>query len=108
MPEQSWFPTIVSEKCNGCKGAYKCVNFCPHAVFEIREEKAFVVNPLSCVYGCSLCASFCPSDAIIFPSKKESIRFIKKESWLHEVTCKICGKKFLTDRNTEYCFDCQK
>jgi len=107
MSENPWFPIIYSEKCDGCKGTYKCVNFCPHGVLEVREGKAFVANPLGCVSSCSVCAGFCPSNAIIFPSKEESFRSIKKESWLHKVTCKSCGKEFLTDRETEYCFDCK-
>ena len=107
MSKKPWFPTINSDRCDGCKGAYKCVSFCPHGVLEVREDKAFVVNPLGCVYGCSACASLCPSAAIIFPSRKESYGSIKKESWLHRVICRSCGKEFLTDRETGYCFDCE-
>jgi len=32
----------------------------------------------------------------------------KKESTLHEVTCRGCGTVFLTNRETEYCFDCER
>jgi CDP-4-dehydro-6-deoxyglucose reductase len=108
MTNKLWFPTIDSDKCDGCKGAYKCVSFCPHDVLEVREEKAFVVDPLGCVYGCSACANLCPNAAIIFPPREESPRAVKKESWLRRVTCRRCGKQFLTDRKTELCFECEE
>jgi hypothetical protein len=31
-----------------------------------------------------------------------------KEGMLKEVKCKGCGKTFLTNFETEYCFDCRK
>ncbi|MDH5448633.1 MAG: hypothetical protein OEY24_08190 [Candidatus Bathyarchaeota archaeon] len=107
MTEKPWFPTIYSDKCNGCKGAFKCADFCSHGVLKVREDKAFVVNPLSCVYGCSACAELCPNDAIAFPPREDAHRSMKKGSLLHKVVCRTCGKEFLTDRQTEYCFDCE-
>ncbi len=108
MTNRPWFPTIFLDKCDCCNGTYKCVNFCPHEVLEVREAKVSVVNPLKCIYGCSACDDLCPKDAIIFPSREETFRSIKKKSLLQRVICKSCGKKFLTDRETEYCFDCDK
>ena len=108
MTNRPWFPMIYSDKCDGCKGAYKCVNFCPHGVLEIRDDKVFVVNPSGCIYGCSTCADLCPKDAILFPSREAFYRLSRKQSLLHRVVCKGCGKQFLTDRETEYCFDCDK
>ncbi|KUK00883.1 MAG: hypothetical protein XD44_1058 [Methanobacteriaceae archaeon 41_258] len=32
----------------------------------------------------------------------------KKASTLKKVVCKGCGKVFRTNRDTEYCYDCQK
>ncbi|MBI5679709.1 MAG: hypothetical protein HZC47_02285 [Methanobacterium sp.] len=37
-----------------------------------------------------------------------SLDIIDKESSLKSVTCKKCGKTFKTNRNTEYCFKCEK
>jgi uncharacterized OB-fold protein len=31
-----------------------------------------------------------------------------KEGMLKEVRCKGCGKTFLTNFETEYCYDCRK
>ena len=107
MTKKPWFPTIYSDRCNGCKGAYKCVNFCSHGVLEVRGDKAFVINPLNCIYDCSACADLCPIDAIVFPSREDPYRSIKKEPLLQKVVCKGCEKEFLTDRQTEYCFDCE-
>jgi len=108
MAGKPWFSMIYSDKCDGCKGAYRCVHFCPHGVPEVRDEKAFVVNPLGCIYGCSACANLYPTDALVFPTRETSSRLIKKESLLYRVICQDCGKKFLTDRETEYCFNCEK
>jgi len=106
MIKKPWFPTIFLDKCDCCKGTYKCVNFCSHGVLEVREDEVSVVNPLGCIYGCSICADLCPKDAIIFPRRDTVFGSIKKKSLLHRVICKDCGKKFLTGRETEYCFDC--
>ncbi|MCW4039065.1 MAG: hypothetical protein NWF13_10080 [Candidatus Bathyarchaeota archaeon] len=107
MSNGPWFPTIYSDKCDGCKGAYKCVAYCPNAVLEIRDDKALVVNPLSCISGCSACASLCPKDAIMFPSKETAPHSTTKKSLLHRVVCRGCGKRFSADRDIEYCFDCE-
>jgi len=37
-----------------------------------------------------------------------SLDIIDKKSKLESVTCKRCGKVFKTNRNTEYCFKCDK
>ncbi|MDI6723385.1 MAG: hypothetical protein QMD61_01925 [Methanobacterium sp.] len=37
-----------------------------------------------------------------------SLDIIDKESTLRTVTCKNCGKVFKTNRDTEYCFKCEK
>jgi len=31
----------------------------------------------------------------------------KKESTLHEVKCKVCGKVFKTNKETQYCWKCE-
>jgi Zn finger protein HypA/HybF involved in hydrogenase expression len=37
-----------------------------------------------------------------------SLDIVDKESMLESVTCKGCGKVFKTNRNTDYCFRCDK
>ena len=76
-------------------------------VLEIRDDKAWVVNPLRCIYGCSACASLCPKDAIVFPSKGTILNSTTKGSLLHRVVCRGCVKRFSADRDVEYCFDCE-
>jgi CDP-4-dehydro-6-deoxyglucose reductase len=105
---EPWFPIIYDDKCNGCNGAYRCVNFCEHGVLEIKDNKAYVTNPLNCIYGCSACESLCPNDAIKFPPRGTSFTSTKKDSLLHKVLCEGCGKEFLTDRETKFCFDCEE
>ncbi|MFC2063814.1 mercury methylation ferredoxin HgcB [Chloroflexota bacterium] len=46
--------------CNGCG---MCVNVCPHAVFEINERKAQLVNPQACM-ECGACQLNCVTAAI--------------------------------------------
>jgi len=107
MANRPWFPTIYADQCDGCKGIYKCMHYCPNGVLDVRDDKAFVVNPLGCIYGCSACANLCPKKAIMFPSRAAPYRSIKKKSLLHQVRCKGCGKRFSTNRDTEYCYDCE-
>lgn len=103
-----WFPTVNLEKCDECKGAYKCVDFCPHKVLQVKDGKPFVANPLNCIYGCSSCANLCKNGAIIFPAKSSFNKPVKKDSSLHKIICLGCGKELLTDRQTQYCFDCEE
>ena len=69
MTSRPWFPTIYLDKCDCCNGTYKCVNFCPHEVLEVREDEVSVVNPLGCIYGCSACADLCAKNAIATSDK---------------------------------------
>ena len=47
-------------KCIGCG---RCVEVCPHGVFEIDERKAVVTDKDLCM-ECGACAKNCPADAI--------------------------------------------
>lgn len=51
---------LDQEVCNGCGW---CIIVCPHAVFSIRDRKAFVVDRDSCI-ECGACAVNCPVNAI--------------------------------------------
>lgn len=72
-----WAPTIDYSKCDFCM---ECDKFCPHQVFEQRDEnpKLVVANPNNCVVFCRACAKTCSPDAISFPSKPETIAKIKQ------------------------------
>jgi len=37
-----------------------------------------------------------------------SLDIVDQGSSLKQVVCKGCGKSFKTNKNTEYCFDCEK
>ena len=104
----SWFPTISADLCNGCKGKFKCVIFCPNDVLDIKEEKAYVINQLDCIFGCSNCAKICPKNAIIFPQRGTTHKNKSEKTWLQKIKCRECEKTFLTDRETELCFECER
>jgi len=48
------------ERCNGCS---LCAIVCPHAVFEIAQHKARIVDLDACM-ECGACQKNCPEDAI--------------------------------------------
>lgn len=73
-----WSPKLDYDKCNYCM---ECDKFCPHNVFEVREneeKKLIVKNPDNCVVFCRACSKTCGVDAITFPNKSETTKFIKK------------------------------
>jgi len=74
-----WRPRIDRDKCDD--ECMECVKFCPHDVFEVRENekpKLIVKNPENCVVFCRACANTCGPDAIDFPDKKETTAHIKQ------------------------------
>jgi NAD-dependent dihydropyrimidine dehydrogenase PreA subunit len=48
------------ELCNGCA---KCVEVCPHAVYEMDGRKAVLIRPLACM-ECGACQLNCITGAI--------------------------------------------
>jgi len=48
------------ELCNGCG---MCVEVCPHAVFEMRNKRAFLADRGACM-ECGACARNCEPQAI--------------------------------------------
>lgn len=51
--------TVDQEKCNGCG---RCTESCPGEVYELKDEKAMVVNLEGCHY-CRTCEDVCEQDA---------------------------------------------
>ncbi len=51
---------IDNDKCTGCG---TCVDVCPVAVFELRNEKSVAVNVDECLV-CRVCETECPEKAI--------------------------------------------
>lgn len=52
------------ETCNGCA---RCVQVCPHAVFEMNGRKAMLVRPKRCM-ECGACQLNCVTGAIAVES----------------------------------------
>lgn len=73
-----WSPEIDYDKCNYCM---ECVKFCPHNVYEVKEnedKKLIVKNRDNCVVFCRACGKTCGVDAISFPNKNEVTKEIKE------------------------------
>ena len=46
-----------------CVGCGLCAEVCPHAVFQVADDKACIVEPDACI-ECGACARNCPAKAI--------------------------------------------
>jgi len=106
----TWYPVIYPDRCDGCQGSDKpkCVEFCPHDVFHVRDNKVVVANPQNCVEGCVACMQLCPRKAIDFPSHKSYRR--SEKAWtegLRKAVCKKCGKAFWTNEDKDLCWECE-
>lgn len=54
-------PVVDFDACEGCGS---CVELCPE-VFELRDEKAYVIDPGACSRcDCQAAADICPVEAI--------------------------------------------
>ena len=51
---------LETEKCTGCG---RCVEVCPHNVFEISNKRAEIIDRDSCI-ECGACAKNCPFKAV--------------------------------------------
>tara|TARA_B100000965_G_C19094925_1_gene542268 strand:- start:169 stop:480 length:312 start_codon:yes stop_codon:yes gene_type:complete len=51
---------LNKENCVGCG---MCTNVCPHGVFEVEDNKAYIAEKDYCI-ECGACAQNCPVEAI--------------------------------------------
>jgi len=51
---------LDAEKCTGCK---RCLQVCPHAVFEMHDRKARIADRDACI-ECGACAKNCAAGAL--------------------------------------------
>ena len=65
-----WFPKIDYRV---CRKDLRCLNNCPHDVFEWNKEtgKPVVAHPYECSPGCQICLEDCDAGALSLPSKEE-------------------------------------
>ena len=49
-----------SDKCIGCG---RCTEVCPHGVFDMADNKAYIIDKDSCM-ECGACVMNCPTEAI--------------------------------------------
>ena len=55
---------LDEQKCTGCR---KCIEVCPHAVFEMNGKKARIIDRDACM-ECGACAMNCAADALTVDS----------------------------------------
>lgn len=65
MKKSYYLKNIVTLKLNvnKCNGCGMCIVVCPHAVFQIMNNKAEIVDRDACM-ECGACAQNCPVEAI--------------------------------------------
>lgn len=62
---QKYLKNVVTLKLNAdkCKGCGKCMEVCPHSVFEMKDKKSQIIDKDRCM-ECGACAKNCPFNAI--------------------------------------------
>ena len=60
-----YLKNVVTLKLNAdrCTGCGRCIEVCPHNVFELKDKKAVMINRDSCI-ECGACEKNCPFYAI--------------------------------------------
>lgn len=72
---------------------------CGKGVYAWKKEGPVVENPLSCVVGCTTCASLCKGEAISFPDVKELRDLYEKENLWAKVTRQMKKEGKLTPKD---------
>ncbi len=88
----NWSPTIDISKCVKCG---MCMN-CGKQVYKWTKEGPVVVNPLSCIVGCTTCANLCKGNAITFPDISELRNLYEHEKIWANVTMELKKEGKLT------------
>ncbi len=72
-----WYPTIDYAR---CRLDLRCLNFCPHDVFEWDAEtgRPVVSHPYRCVPGCEACAQNCDAHAISLPTPQQVCTILQR------------------------------
>lgn len=79
---------LIAEKCFGCG---KCVEVCPHEVFNLEGNKTNIIDKDSCM-ECGACALNCPTQAIeVNPGVGCAAAFIL--SWFTGKEPSCCGEE---------------
>ena len=91
----NWNPTIDLSKCVKCG---MCMN-CGKGVYTWTRQGPEVENPLSCVVGCTTCASLCKGEAISFPDVKELRDLYESENLWAKVTQQMKKEGKLTPKD---------
>lgn len=63
--QQHSLPEINVDNCVGC---YKCIDFCPVALFERDNRKVKIMNLVFCK-ECGICSEVCPKKCITMVEK---------------------------------------
>lgn len=84
-----WYPTGDAEGCIGCA---LCFTTCGRGVYEMRDNKAVVVQPLGCMVGCSTCGTVCPVQVIGFP-ERDLVWKLEREHKIFKVVRKEATEK---------------
>jgi NAD-dependent dihydropyrimidine dehydrogenase PreA subunit len=87
-----WYPTILAEKCDGCR---LCLPVCPHNVLGWDEGQriVLVLEPYECAPGCELCAKACPRQAIIMPPRAVLYQRVEGSAGTTNPACRGCNQQ---------------
>jgi NAD-dependent dihydropyrimidine dehydrogenase PreA subunit len=94
--EIPWQPKVDAETCIGCE---LCYVTCGRAVYEMDGRVAVVAQGMSCMVGCTTCASVCPTDAITFPSR-DIIWRLEREHKIFKAVKKEAAEKHAKQAST--------